>query len=146
MITAHSSKRATIAAIATRTLYEIAPGAPVRWIPRVNGQVRVRTGRIWLTREGDARDYWLEAGTAMPVMAGDVLWASVEGDVPGRLEIRSQAVPAPVWRQVWRVLGGSIGSGGSVGTGEVGGATWAGGMDGTAIGGASCEAAPRTRC
>ncbi|MGI4857724.1 MAG: DUF2917 domain-containing protein [Janthinobacterium lividum] len=107
MITAHPGR---ITAIATRTIYEIAPGAPVRWIPRVNGQVRVRTGRVWLTREGDVRDYWLEAGAAMPVVAGDVLWASVEGDVPGRLEMRSQPAPLPVrrrvWRQVWRGRGG----------------------------------------
>lgn len=104
MSTLHNN---TITAIACRTLYEIAPGAPVRWVPRVGGQIRVRTGRIWLTREGDARDYWLEAGTAMPVVAGDVFWASVEGEVPGHLEMRSSAPPAHIWR-AWRHVRGLL--------------------------------------
>ncbi|MCY0389092.1 DUF2917 domain-containing protein [Robbsia sp. Bb-Pol-6] len=93
-----------ITAITTRTIYEIPPGAPVRWTPRVAGHVRVRVGRIWLTREGDAGDYWLAAGAGMPVAAGDVLWASVEGDVPGRLEMCSQASRMRLWRQAWHVL------------------------------------------
>lgn len=109
MIMAPTSGIATLATIATWTLYEIAPGAPVRWIPRVDGQLRAREGRIWLTREGDARDYWLEAGAAVPVAAGDVLWASVEGETRACLEMRSAPAERPWWH-AWRVLRGASGA------------------------------------
>ncbi|MGI4860133.1 MAG: DUF2917 domain-containing protein [Janthinobacterium lividum] len=130
MSTAHTSG---MTAIATRTLYEIAPGAPVRWTLHATGQVRACAGRLWLTREGDPWDYWLETGDVMPVVAGDVFWASVEGAAPGRLEMRAQMARVPVWRQAWRALCAAAGASGGSGTA----------IHRAAIRGASCDAAAR---
>ena len=45
----------------------------------------VEKGCIWVTRSGDAHDYWLRAGETLALTRGERLWVSVEGELPARV-------------------------------------------------------------
>ncbi len=82
--------------LAISTEYELPAGTVTRWVAPVAGQLRACSGRIWVTRQGDPRDYWVERGQLLAVAAGEVLWlgsdeyghAVGEDDAPAHLEWR----------------------------------------------------------
>jgi hypothetical protein len=93
--------------VSTRMVYEVPAGSPIRWEVNVRGQVRACGGKMWLTRESDPSDYWLDGDSSADVFVGDVLWIGTEDDVPGRLELRFDARPARSLVQTlraWRSL------------------------------------------
>jgi hypothetical protein len=47
-----------------------------------HGVLQVECGQVWLTRSGDAADYWLDAGASLAVRAGESLWLSAESAQP----------------------------------------------------------------
>lgn len=51
----------------------------------------VTRGVLWVTMEGDATDYWLEAGASLTVPAGQRLWLSTD-HFPTVLEL-AQTLP-----------------------------------------------------
>lgn len=95
--------------VSTKMVYEVPTGAPIRWQVNVAGQLSACMGQIWLTRESDPADYWLSADRPLAVQPGEVLWVGVEGDKPGRLELRFEADaprrPSTVWQSWGRALG-----------------------------------------
>jgi hypothetical protein len=56
-----------------------------------HGVLQVESGQVWLTRSGDAADYWLDAGASLAVRAGESLWLSAEAGQPARLAVRHAA-------------------------------------------------------
>jgi hypothetical protein len=48
-----------------------AVAAPRVWSAPVDGQWQVTAGRVWITRDGDARDHVLGAGDQLALQAGD---------------------------------------------------------------------------
>jgi hypothetical protein len=68
------------------------------WLKSVGlGSLRLESGRLWLTREGDAEDYFLEGGEALLLPAGTWLAQALEPSLlewsPGPLAIK---VPSPL--------------------------------------------------
>jgi quercetin dioxygenase-like cupin family protein len=77
--------------------------------------VEVAQGTLWLTVEGDAEDYWLEAGQSFLLPAGSRAWvgsgrgdvrlivvgAGSRGDLGKQAALRHPRLPvlAPRWRQ-----------------------------------------------
>jgi len=52
---------------------DIAPGRAVSGIAGQGDMLRVASGRVWLTVEGDAHDYWLDAGDTFAVAPGRLI-------------------------------------------------------------------------
>lgn len=77
--------------LSTRVVYEVPTGPAIRWHVNVAGELGSCTGKVWLTRESDPADYWLEQGRPLQVRAGDVLWIGVDDEQPGRIELRYEA-------------------------------------------------------
>lgn len=53
--------------------------------------LHIEAGTVWLTRSGDAGDYWLAAGTVLALHAGEILWLSAEQGQPARVVFRRPA-------------------------------------------------------
>ncbi len=51
-------------------LVQLAAAEVCSGVSAVSGELRVLTGRMWLTIEADARDYWLHAGDALQIPPG----------------------------------------------------------------------------
>ena len=59
------------------------------------------SGYIWLTRDGDIKDYVLRAGDAISLCAGDDVWLTLEGaDGAGSLTLEPLESPRPLWEAV----------------------------------------------
>ncbi|WP_233882334.1 DUF2917 domain-containing protein [Paraburkholderia flagellata] len=64
------------------------------------GVVMALEGRVWMTVEGDAEDYWLEPGEALPLAPGER--ARISGWREGvRFEVRCEVEPL-VLLHAWR--------------------------------------------
>ncbi|SAK67185.1 hypothetical protein AWB77_02593 [Caballeronia fortuita] len=55
-------------------------GAPTRWVIDRPQTLRVTGGRIWLTVEGSADDYWLDAGASVELKPFTTIWVSATAD------------------------------------------------------------------
>ena len=66
-------------------------------------RLTVRCGVVWLTRSGDAADYWLEPGQTLRLLRGERLWIGAEAGAAAcvafalPVSLRERALPA-VWR------------------------------------------------
>ncbi|MFM0321868.1 DUF2917 domain-containing protein [Caballeronia glebae] len=49
---------------------------PVRWVIDRPQTLRVTRGQIWLTIEGAADDYWLDAGASVELKPYTTIWVS----------------------------------------------------------------------
>jgi hypothetical protein len=59
------------------------------------------SGYIWLTRDGDIKDYMLRAGDAINLCAGDGVWLTLEqADRPGAITLEPLETPRSSWRKV----------------------------------------------
>lgn len=78
--------------ISSTLLFELQPGetAPLR-IAR-NACLQVRHATVWLTREGEPTDHWLEDGQSLVVRARDALWLTNNGLQPARIELHQPGV------------------------------------------------------
>lgn len=72
--------------------------------------VRVQTGRIWLTRQGDSRDYCMEAGAVFPcATTGRVVVEALEEASIAVLMVWKDAPAAAIITPGWPSLGQSRG-------------------------------------
>lgn len=94
----------TIKRISTSFTFEVPPGVATRWKAPAAGQLRSCRDRIWLTREGDFNDYWLDAGQSMPIGQGQALWMGAEGNEPVYLQFVLDESRVPRVQMVWRTL------------------------------------------
>lgn len=69
----HSLKK-----LSTKMIFEVTDGDATRWQVSVAGRIRASSGRIWLTRQNDPQDYWLDSDTVLTVQPGDVLWLGAD--------------------------------------------------------------------
>ncbi|MBY4896610.1 DUF2917 domain-containing protein [Cupriavidus sp. AU9028] len=53
-------------------------GRPVQWRAGSGERVTARTGRLWLTVEGEAADIWLLPGQTAALPTGGTVWISGE--------------------------------------------------------------------
>ena len=83
--------------LSTRIIYEVPVGPAIRWHVNVAGELGSCSGKVWLTRERDPADYWLEHSSPLRVRPGDVLWIGVDDDTPGQVELRFEAHARPSW-------------------------------------------------
>jgi hypothetical protein len=58
--------------------YELRTPGVLAFQLRVGSEIRVVTGRLWLTLEGFPEDVWLQAGEAWTLPANGRLWLSAE--------------------------------------------------------------------
>lgn len=64
-------------------------------------------GFVWLTRDGDIKDYWLRAGDAISLCAGDHVWLTLEhADEAASLTLEPLDGPRPLWRSVAALFSG----------------------------------------
>jgi hypothetical protein len=50
--------------------------APTRWVIDRPQTLRVTRGQIWLTIEGEADDFWLQAGASVELKPYTTIWVS----------------------------------------------------------------------
>lgn len=93
----------TLKKLAVQTLFAVPAGQAQLWEVSAKGRVAARAGRIWVTREGDPADYWLEQGLTLQVSPGDRLWVGVEGDREACLSLSSDSTD-PRWNRRLRGL------------------------------------------
>ena len=62
-------------------------------------------GFVWLTRDGDIKDYWLGAGDSISLCPGDRVWLTLEyASRPASLVLESMSAPQPPWRSLAALL------------------------------------------
>jgi hypothetical protein len=62
-------------------------------------------GFVWLTRDGDIKDYWLGAGDSIHLCPGDRVWLTLEyASQPASLVLESMSAPPPLWRSLAALL------------------------------------------
>ena len=81
----------------------IQPGGMLHFINR--GRQRLsfdaRSGFLWLTRDGDIRDYVLHGGDAIDLCAGDDVWLTLEeAQDAGSLTMEALDASRPLWKSV----------------------------------------------
>lgn len=80
--------------------------AACRWTAPRTGDYRVKQGRVWITRDGEAQDHVLAAGESLGVQRGDVL--VIEPWTPGQVVHwvfdRSAPAAAPVRLAAWMAM------------------------------------------
>ncbi|MDR5747944.1 DUF2917 domain-containing protein [Caballeronia sp. LZ029] len=54
--------------------------APTRWVIDRPQTLRVTRGQVWLTIEGAADDYWLDAGVSVELKPYTTIWVSGTAD------------------------------------------------------------------
>ena len=60
--------------------YELDAGVCVAHLNRSGSRITVAAGALWLTREGEAADYWLRAGDSLVIAPKQRIWLSAEAD------------------------------------------------------------------
>jgi hypothetical protein len=61
-------------------------------------------GFVWLTRDGDIKDYWLGAGDSISLCPGDRVWLTLEyASRPASLVLEALS-PPPLWRSLAGLL------------------------------------------
>jgi len=88
----------TLKKLAVQTLFAVPAGQTQLWEVGTRGRVAASAGRIWVTREGDPADYWLDQGLTLQVAPGDRLWVGVDGDRDACVSLSSDSAD-PRWRQ-----------------------------------------------
>jgi hypothetical protein len=81
----------------------IQPGGMLHFINRGRQRLSFNTssGFLWLTRDGDIKDYVLRAGDAISLCIGDDVWLTLENaDRPGAVTLEPLDTPLPLWRSV----------------------------------------------
>ncbi len=58
--------------------YELEPGVCVAQFHPAGGRIAVVAGTLWLTLEGEAADYWLQAGDSLVLAPRQRAWLSAE--------------------------------------------------------------------
>ena len=79
------------------------PGAALHFINRGRQRLSFNSGSgvLWLTRDGDIRDYMLRGGDAILLCAGDDVWLTLEGaQGAGSLTLEPVDAPRPFWKRV----------------------------------------------
>ncbi|WER46264.1 DUF2917 domain-containing protein [Cupriavidus sp. WKF15] len=76
------------------------PEQPVSLRAGYGQNVKVTEGRVWITMEGCAADFWLQPGEVLALAEGERYWLSGEGG-PARFALA--AVSAPL---SWRLAAG----------------------------------------
>ena len=81
----------------------IQPGGTLHFINHGRRRLsfNANSGYVWLTRDGDIKDYVLRSGDAIDLCAGDDVWLTLEGaDVAGSLTLEPLASQRPFWEIV----------------------------------------------
>ena len=81
----------------------IQPGATLHFINRGRQRLsfRASSGFVWLTRDGDIKDYLLGAGDAISLCAGDHVWLTLErASRPGAVTLEPLEARRPLWQSV----------------------------------------------
>lgn len=85
----------------------IEPGGILHFINRGRQRLsfNATSGLLWLTRDGDIKDYMLRAGDAVNLCAGDHVWLTlIEADQPGSLTLEPMDAPRlPAWGAIARL-------------------------------------------
>jgi hypothetical protein len=89
----------------TKEMHTVSPGQAVAGIARRPQTLHVNRGRVWLTVEGIAHDYFLHAGDTFAVAPGRLV--VVEADQDASLQVRHSAV-SHAWKNVRRRLSASV--------------------------------------
>ena len=79
------------------------PGAALHFINRGRQRLSFNSGSgvLWLTRDGDIRDYMLRGGDAILLCTGDDVWLTLEGaQGAGSLTLEPVDAPRPFWKRV----------------------------------------------
>ena len=87
----------------------IEPGATVHFVSHGRQRLSVRTsdGFVWLTRDGDIKDYLLHGGDAISVCPGDHVWMTLErADRPAAVTLEALDAPRHLWSGVAGLLSG----------------------------------------
>lgn len=98
----------TIKRISTRFTFEVPAGVATRWKVPAAGQLQACRDRVWLTREGDLTDYWLDAGETLPISQGQALWMGAEGSEPVYLQFVLDEPRSPRIVTMWKALRRSL--------------------------------------
>ena len=64
--------------IAEHSILELESGQTAGWTARQDGELTLQEGRLWITRPGDPRDYWIRQGERFAVRAGERLFLGAE--------------------------------------------------------------------
>jgi hypothetical protein len=94
----------TIRRISTSFTFEVPSCGATRWKAPVTGQLRACRDRIWLTREGDLTDYWLDAGQSLEIAGGQALWVGAEGGEPVYLQFVMAESRSPRLQIAWQTI------------------------------------------
>jgi hypothetical protein len=87
----------------------IQPGATVHFVSRGRQRLSFRAngGFVWLTRDGDIKDYLLSGGDAISVCAGDHVWMTLErADRPAAVTLEALDAPRRLWGGVAGLFAG----------------------------------------
>lgn len=86
----------------------VEPGGILHFINRGRQRLSFNTGSglLWLTRDGDIKDYMLRAGEAVNLCAGDHVWLTlIEADQPVSLTLEPMDAPhLPAWGAIARLF------------------------------------------
>lgn len=87
---------------------ELQPGATAHLTARGRQRLSFRTcsgGLVWLTRDGDIKDYMLGNGDAISLCAGDQVWLTLQrASEPVSVLVEPLAAPQPLWRRLTALL------------------------------------------
>ena len=82
--------------------FSIQPGGILHFINRGRRRLsfNANSGFLWLTRDGDIKDYVLRAGDAISLCAGDDVWLTLEqANDAGSLTLEPLETPRrPLWK------------------------------------------------
>lgn len=67
---------------------DLTPGTALHLPPQHRLQLQLYSGRLWLTRSGDAGDHFVTAGSTLAVDGRDHVVVECDGPCPARLQLR----------------------------------------------------------
>jgi hypothetical protein len=85
----------------------IQPGATLHFTNHGRQRLSFRAGSgfVWLTRDGDIKDYLLGAGDGISLCAGDHVWLTLErASRPGSVTLEPLDAPRPMWHNVAKLF------------------------------------------
>ncbi|WP_091907991.1 DUF2917 domain-containing protein [Chitinasiproducens palmae] len=98
----------------TRTDLTLEAGEQCGWRLRWGGSLRLdgpADARLWLTRDGDPRDYWLGAGETVTLRRGERVWLGNESTRALAVAVRTSHTAALPWadaRPAWHREGARL--------------------------------------
>lgn len=81
---------------------DLTPGAALHLPPQHRLHLQLLSGRLWLTRSGDAGDHFVTAGCAVAVDGRDHVVVECDGPGPARLQLLVQGRSPWSLRRWWR--------------------------------------------